>query len=306
VTIPDNPPVGIVITDFNGWAQTRLCLAALRKSRCRSFETIVVDHGTSRETGDGLARDFPEVTRIEGSPDLWWAGATNLGIRAALEGPARYVMLLNNDCYLHEDTLGILLEQAAREPEAVVAPVQEDFETGECLSIAPRSNLLLGFPTAPGGPKRVRPWMRARGLIPTRLIVGGRGVLIPRQVFSTVGLLDEDNLPHYGADHDFFLRCREKKVSLRVAVEARVSIDSTRTSLASRADRLDWSAFKGSLTHTRSHRNIRHTRALFRKHYPIKRLYMLGVWLYVGRYASVYAITRLRRMIAGRNTGRAL
>jgi GT2 family glycosyltransferase len=283
--------LAIVICDFNGWDQTHRCLAALRRSRLQGFDTFVVDHGTTETTAKGLAEGFPEVHRLPASPDLWWAGATNAGIRAALAQGATRVMLLNNDCYLEDDTLRVLMEHSRRHPDTIIAPVQVSAETGEYVSIAPRDNLLLGFPTI-HGPRRIDEEMKAQGLVPTRLIGGGRGVVIPANVFALVGLLDEDRLPHYYADHDFYLRCRASGVPLRVAVGTRVCVDQSRTSLAHDMDRLTWRQMRESLRNRRSHRSVAAVTALFKKHYPLRRLYGLGVALYITRYFAVYGARR--------------
>lgn len=287
--------ISIIITDFNGWIQTRHCLEALRKSKFQKFDVILVDHGTNDETRQGLLREYPEVVRISGSKELWWTGATNLGIRKALEGHAPYIMLLNNDCNVKSDTIDILLDGTNISKNAVIAPIQLDLLTGRYLSITPSDFLALGFTTWSSGPQSVTREMRAKRVLPTRLISGGRGVLIPRKVIETVGILDEINLPHYCADHDFYFRCRSLGVPLYVAVNAEVEIDSSRTSSASRIEEMSWREFLHSLQDVRSHRNIPHLRALFKKHYPIRHLYFIGLWLSVARYISVYLVKRLRR-----------
>ena len=289
------PIISVVVADFNGWDQTRHCLAALQDSNFKEFEVILVDHGTTDETRQGLLLEFPRTIRVAGGQDLWWAGATNLGIRTALEGNAQFIMLLNNDCNVKPDTIGVLLGFSRKLPNAIVAPVQRELSSGRYLCITPRDLLLLGFPSWPGGPKNITQEMRAQGVLPTRLISGGRGVLIPRSVFGTAGLLDEENLPHYCADHDFFFRCRAMNIQLYVAVDAEVYIDDHRTSSANHIERLSWREFFQTLKDTRSHRNITHLRVLFKKHYPVRFFYPVGLWLSILRYFTVYIVKRLRR-----------
>lgn len=281
----------LVITDFNGSEQTRRCLQALHASLHQDFSILVVDHGTDGRTRDLLAREDPEIIRIEGSPDLWWTGATNLGIRAALAHGASAVMLVNNDCYVTPHTIGTLLELAQDQPGAIIAPIQRDWRSGEIICIRARTRFLLGFPTVPG-PRRLTPAMTHQPLLPVKLIGGGRGVILPARVLADLGLFDEENLPHYGADHDFYLRARRQGIPLRVATGAFVDIDDTRTTAADRPETLAFREFLRTLSDIRSHRNLRHVCALFRKHYPISRLYPLGVTLYIGRYLLAYLVRR--------------
>ena len=281
----------LVIADFNGCDQTRRCLQALRDSHCQDFTILIVDHGTDGRTREMLAHEYPEAIRIEGSPDLWWTGATNLGLRAALARGASAVMLLNNDCYVTPETIGTLLELVQDRPDAIVAPIQRDWRSGEIACISPRSRFLLGFPTIPG-PRRLTPAMAAQPLLPVRLIGGGRGVILPAGVLARLGLFDAETLPHYWADHDFYLRARRLGIPLYIATRAFVDIDNTRTTSADHPETLSWSAFLRTLRDTRSHRNLRDVAALFRKHYPIPGLYPLGVALYTGRYLLVYPVKR--------------
>lgn len=289
----------IVICDFNGWEQTRRCLQALHAGSVRDFDVLVVDHGTTRETRDGLAAEYPQVLRIEAPPTLWWAGATNAGVRAALDRGADPVMLLNNDCYLPPDGLARLLRHAAARPGAIVAPVQRDARTGACIAIAPRHCLLLGFTTL-AGPRRVTPALRARGLLPVDLIKGGRGVLIPAAVFARIGLFDQEQLPHYFADHDFYWRCHAAGVAMYVATDTEVDVDETRSSVAAAAYGQGLSGLRMALTSPRSHRNLRYQRAIYRKHYPLRGLHGLGFGLFLARFVIVFLARDLQARARGR------
>ena len=281
----------IVITDFNGFAQTRRCLDALRASRFQDFTAVVVDHGTTDETKTRLGSEYPEVVRIEGSADLWWTGATNLGVREALARGADTVMLLNNDCYVTPDTVEILVALAQGQPDSILAPIQRDLASGKITAISVRSRLGLGFPTVPG-PRHLTPKMIQARLLPVQLIAGGRGVIIPAGAFAEIGLFDEKQLPHYGADHDFYLAARKRGIQLYVATQAFVNVDNTRTTTAETPEQLSFSEFLDTFTNTRSHRNLRDVTALFRKHYPIPHLHMAGVFLYLSRYTVIYLARR--------------
>jgi GT2 family glycosyltransferase len=280
----------IIITDFNGYKQTKKCLAALKASTYRNFKTIVVDHGTTHDTSKGLSTNFPDVIVLKGSENLWWTGAVNLGIRYALSHGTERIMLLNNDCYVAPDAVEILMQYSRQCAKSIVAPVQRDWKTGKINVITPCSHFLFGFPTWLGKRKLTRE-MKKRGLINSKLIIGGRGVVIPAELFSSIGLFDENTLPHYGADHDFYLTAK-KGVDLMIATWAFVDVDNSRTTMADNPGKLTFEEFINSFYSIRSHRNIKHVKTLFRKHYPIPGMYLLGVALYLGRYCFVYLIKR--------------
>ena len=286
----------VIIPVFNGWPQTKICLDALRASTYRNLEIIIVDHGSTDETKKALPALYPEVVHLLGEPTLWWSGATNLGIRWALDRDAQSLMLLNHDCYVEPDTIQKLVSYDTAAKGGVIAPIQKDYFTNRILTVTATTCFLLGFTTViPPGQKH--PGIGKHQLLPTKLIIGGRGVLIPAAVFRRVGLFDEINLPHAGADNDFYLRCRKQGVPLFIAPDATVAVDNTRTSLAARAGHLNMKDFMQTLVDRRSHRNFRDLAALFKLHYPVKGLHYLGVGLNLLRYGILYGWWRLTRAL---------
>ncbi|NIA28032.1 MAG: hypothetical protein GWP02_08250, partial [Desulfobulbaceae bacterium] len=136
---------------------------------------------------------------------------------------SKLIMPLNHDCYVRSDTIANILKSIKNTTNSIVAPVQYSLRDRNELVCA-TSFFLLGFPTViiPGK------WCKSfssTNLLSTRLIIGGRGVVIPAEIFNTVGYFDELALPHYGADHDFYLRCKKSGIKLLTCLDATVDID---------------------------------------------------------------------------------
>jgi GT2 family glycosyltransferase len=289
----------IVIPVLNHWQQTQKCLTHLLGGSYTDFTIIVVDHGSTDGTRAGLENDYPDIIRVSGSSELWWTGATNLGIRTALERGADLIMLLNNDCFVSRETVEILVGNSASNPDAIIAPVHRNLHSGEIITRRGGTLFLLGFPTLLlPGKSLYKP--DSTGLRSTSLIMGGRGTLIPASVFGKIGLFNEVDLPHYWADHDFFLRCRKNGIHQYIAQNTIVDIDESTTTLSSRLQHMKLSQFIDSFTNRRSHRNIRDLGSLFRLHFPIPGLYPLGVLLNMTRYTLMYLSARVLRL-AGRH-----
>ena len=282
----------VVLTDFNGWVQTRHCLQQLQQAGVPQESVVLVDHGSENDTRMGVAEQFPHIRLVHADPDLWWAGATNVGIRAALPCASTHVMLLNNDCYLTTSSLSALVLHASNDPKAVIAPIQRDSSTGQILCAIPDHNIALGFTTVTRA-RSITPAMRDTPLQPARLILGGRGVMIPKGVFTAHGLLDEQTFPHYGADHDFFLRIAAAGERLSIATDADVLVDRTRTSIADDPCRLTLRQFLRSLSATRSHRNLRVQYLLIKRYYPVPHLHHIGFALFIARYVAKYLMCRV-------------
>ncbi|MGI9318432.1 MAG: glycosyltransferase family 2 protein [bacterium] len=289
-------PLYIVIPVFNGWAQTVQCIEQLQNSSFQELKIILVDHGSTDDTKKEIQR-FPDVIHLTESESLWWTGATNVGIRHALRLGATHIMLLNNDCYVVSDTIKVLIKHFYRRikenhTEVVIAPVQRVHPDGKQLPRNLTSCFLLGYPTLTI-PDVFNFTKEENGLKPTKLIIGGRGVIIPAIVFDRVGLFDEDKLPHYGADHDFYLRCSAAGIPLYLAIDAEVQIDQARTTIADNLGSLGLKQYLSTFTSIRSHRNIKDLSTLFAKHYPVKSLYFIGVALNIARYTAMYTLKRI-------------
>jgi GT2 family glycosyltransferase len=297
-----NNKLAIIIPAFSGHKQIKHCLESLYSSHYSDFHAVIVDHGVTDAITRRVNDVFPQTTCKRGSPELWWSGASNLGIRYALESGSKWIMLLNHDCYVHPDTIGTLLKYIENKPNAVIAPAQHFLRSRRDI-VGTTSCFLLGFPTLIPPPA----WYRLRhstALVPVSLIAGGRGVVIAADTFHRVGYLDEEHLPHYYADHDFYFRCRKAGLRLLVCREARVDIDDAMTTSADLDTGLSLTQFTTSLKDRDSHRNIRDLQVLFSRYYPIPGLGPLGVALNTMRFFFMYLVKTLVRTInRGRKPG---
>lgn len=88
------PTVSIIITNWNGQKWLAGCFQALEAQTYPDFEIILVDDGSTDGSADWVAENYPAVRLIRQAEHLGFAGANNVGIRAA-EG--RYIVALNND-----------------------------------------------------------------------------------------------------------------------------------------------------------------------------------------------------------------
>ena len=210
----------------------------------------------------------------------------NRGIDAALSAGAESVMLMNPDCVLDGAEAQQLFDQS-ESMGSIVAPIQVDLDSGTAFCAGAVPLLSLGFPTL-FEPKK-------RGGLTDRfaIVAGGRGVVIPRSVFETIGKLAANDLPHYWADHDFYLRARRRGIAQHITDGVAVRVDQERTSSAADPRSLGWAGFRASLTEPRSHRNLPSIRAFFRRNYPIRPLHRIGTGLYLARYFASWAFRRL-------------
>src|SRR3954447_1414999 len=91
------PHVAIVILAWNGREDTLRCLESVDALDWDDLSTIVVDNGSSDGVVEAVRERFPHVRVIRSERNLGFAGGNNLGLRAAHEAGADYLMILNND-----------------------------------------------------------------------------------------------------------------------------------------------------------------------------------------------------------------
>lgn len=116
----DYPLVSVVIVNYNGRAFLEECLSSMSVQTYPSFETILVDNGSTDGSIELVRERFPEVHVISNKENLGFAKANNVGIEAAR---GELIATLNND--------------AAASPrwlEALVEALLSDNDVGMCAS----------------------------------------------------------------------------------------------------------------------------------------------------------------------------
>lgn len=105
------PVVAIVVLTWNQRDLTLDCLASLAEMDYPSdkLQIIVVDNGSNDNTPIAIQEQFSDVIVIENGNNLGFAEGNNVGIHSALQGPAGYIMLLNNDTVIDKHMLTELL-----------------------------------------------------------------------------------------------------------------------------------------------------------------------------------------------------
>jgi GT2 family glycosyltransferase len=201
-----------------------LTLRALRSlGRCRleglTLHVIVVDDGSRDGTSEAVQAAFPEVELRHGDGTLFYAGGTNLGLRAALDGGAEYVLAANDDTIFDFGALAALVSCARAHPRSVVGALLLSWsEPHRVFQVGPR------WRTWSGGWHLSRSrdvWSMPRAPFEV-CSLAGNCLLVPAEALREVGLMDARNLPQHGADLEWCVRLRRGGWRLLVEPRARV------------------------------------------------------------------------------------
>lgn len=214
-----SPLVSVLILNWNGKRDTSECLDSL--AGWKKGEIIVVDNGSTDGSEEYFKEKYPSVRVIQSGANLGYAGGNNVGIRAALEGGADYVLLLNNDTKVDSTLVDTLVEGFSLKPDAGIL--------GAKILLMAEPSRLDHF----GGI-----WDKARGdfsyigwreldqeqayppFIPLDYACGAC-IMVKREVFEQVGLLEERFFLYF-EETDFCFRARRAGYAIYAYPKAKV------------------------------------------------------------------------------------
>jgi len=212
--------VAVVIPSFNRREVTLKCLDAIYEYPSKELTIIVVDSGSTDGTRECVVDKFPGVKLVATDSNKWWAGATNVGIRFALEYGCNKIITYNDDNIATEGLFDTLIRTSNLYPDAIISSVC-------CYVDQPQTVFFAG---------------RMRGKYSDRYyylhhnvqyctltlevnevdLLHGMCTIIPKSVFQSLGLFDEKAFPHLYADDDLVLRSRA--AGYRALVEPRAVV----------------------------------------------------------------------------------
>ena len=174
------PKVFIIILHYKNWNDTNECLKSLENLDYDSFEKIVVDN-------DKENRGF--------------AGGNNIGIKQALEGDAKYILLLNNDTVVDKNFLKELIKVGESDEKiGILGSTIYEYKTNKIHFAGGKINWLY----TKGKHITVASEQRTMNSD----YITGCCLLIKRKVIEKIGLMPEDYFLYF-EDADWCLKARK-------------------------------------------------------------------------------------------------
>ena len=200
--------VYVVVPAHNRREVTLAGLACLDAQDYPHRTVVLVDDGSIDGTAAAVRERFPDMKVLEGDGNLWWTGATNLGVEWVLrraEADA-FIIFLNDDVIIAPDFLTRIVEAGLEKPGCLVGSVALSSDTGEVVDGGVRINWMTAKHHFIGRALDLETLANNMGEEWEVDVLPGRGTLIPVKIFDAVGLPDADGLPHYGGDYEFSRR----------------------------------------------------------------------------------------------------
>jgi GT2 family glycosyltransferase len=209
--------LSIIIVNWNTCDLLADCLKSIyTTTQDLSFETIVIDNGSSDGSVARVQAEFPQVRLVVNGQNVGFAPANNQGIA---RGQGRYLLLLNSDTQVQPGALAALVRFADAQPQAGVVGCRLLNADG---SLQPS---WANFPTV---------WTEVTGQLVRggRVVanqaeavevdwVGGACFLVRAKAVAAVGLLDERYFM-YAEEVDWCYRMQQYGWKIYYLVNAQV------------------------------------------------------------------------------------
>jgi GT2 family glycosyltransferase len=210
----------IVIPVHNRKNFTFNCLFSLQNQTEKNFRTIVVDDGSTDGTSEMIETQFPDVILLTGDGNLWWTGATNLGIKYALANGATKIMTLNNDTIPTYNFIEKMNYWVKKYPDSLLGAYAINSQNNEPIY----GGEIIDWKTATYKSLLTKISEEDRNGLFEVTHFPGRGLLIPKKAFTKVGLFNENLFLHYAADFDFTHNCVRNGFKVYINFDAIINI----------------------------------------------------------------------------------
>ena len=212
----------VVIPVHNRVRKTLNVLECLQKQTFQNFTVYLVDDGSTDGTADCVKERFGtqlDLHVLLGDGNLWWSGATHLGIEAALHEASDEdaIVMMNDDIEFSEDFLARASKALLKYPDCIIGPLvldDTDRETirlsGTIMKFWPLSITYRPFEGCKLSNASVLP------LVYDVDFLGAKATFVPVKIVRRVGNVNSQLLPHYHSDGEYSYRA--KRAGFRVLI----------------------------------------------------------------------------------------
>lgn len=210
----------IITPVYNRKEFTKNYLDALHKQSVENFKIVIVDDGSNDGTAEMIEEMFPDVILLKEKGDLWWAEATNIGVKFALQHGADYIMTLNDDTLPEPDYIEKMIYWSNQKPNALLGALALNIKSGKTAYGGEKKSWVFDKSTSllDALPEAERHGLHEVDFFP------GRGLLIPKAVFEAIGFYDSKNFPQTVADLDFTYRAKNSGFEIYCNYDAKIKM----------------------------------------------------------------------------------
>jgi GT2 family glycosyltransferase len=214
-----------VIVTYNGMRWIERTLKTL--SYCTPASSIIIVDNQSRDgTPEFISKYYPGIILLRSPKNVGFGKANNMGIKEALKRKADYVFLLNQDAYIHPDSLDRVVKVHRKHPAyGVLSPIHLD-GTGKGFDFGFKNYIdpSIGESLLSNRDSKTENLL---DIYPLNF-VNAAAWLISRECLEEVGGFDPLFFM-YGEDNDYLYRVRQKGFSIGIVTGAYMNHDRLQT-----------------------------------------------------------------------------
>ena len=212
MTNNQHPFVYAVVLNYNGTEDTRECVSSLQQSGYPRLEIVIVDNASPDGSAEVITRSFPDLPLLRQATNGGYAAGNNAGIRYVLARNADFILVINNDVVVEKGFLEPMVNMLRRDSGIGVVNAKVFYQSApqEIFSAVGEFSRWLCTGLNKG---RDAEACRSTTLECDVDYVCGVLLLIRREVFETIGLLDER----------FFMYFEDVEFSQRVRTQYRLA-----------------------------------------------------------------------------------
>lgn len=209
--------ISIVIVNYNTKKLTLECIQSIYTFVLSyELEIFVVDNNSSDDSVTAIQSAFPQVNLIANEENVGFSKANNQAIRQAR---GKYILLLNSDTIVMENTLATMIQYMDEHQEVGAAGCEvllpdatldkachRGFPTPEA-SFYYMTGLAKKYPKSPKYNSYHKSYLNMRAIHEIDCLVGAF-MLVRKETIDQVGMLDEEFFM-YGEDIDWCYRIKE-------------------------------------------------------------------------------------------------
>lgn len=245
--------LGIVVITWDNYSDTKDLLVSLQRQTYKDFSIVVVEGNTKNSSLAKLKVEFKDFTYIQLVEDRGYSGSSNVGIKYFLEYNYPYILVINNDVTLSENTIEMLLSEIQKSNVFAVGPLMHSYYNRSLVQVGGSLvNIVTSNPTSI--------WKNVNDLedkykVPYEVKkLPGACILFDTRVFRKIGFFDETFFLYYG-DTDFQKRMRDSHLRQFIVPQAKAT---HKVSATTKKDitKLVYYETKGFLQYINKHYNI--------------------------------------------------
>jgi len=223
---PSTIKIGAVIPTFNRIGSLRRCLGCLRDQvfpdhNIQLLPVVVVD-GSTDGSLEMLASEFPGAEVVRGDGNWWYTRSINEGIKRARQLACDFILTLNDDITFPPGYVHTLLNDHFKAGAgSVIGSVSLSATEPRLITFSGVYKVNFSLKEYNYFPKFSPVSEETLSGLKPSIVLSGRGILYPAEIFDAFGLYDE-KLVQYSSETDFTYRVSRKGVPVMISYDARV------------------------------------------------------------------------------------